>query len=182
MNIITVFLIAIGLAIDACLIAIAEGIETESTLNRALIIGIFFGGFQAIMALAGWIIGIPLQIFVSALAPWIAFILISIVGIKMIYEALTEKITNNNFEIKEIIVLAIVISIDAFVVGIAFALLSTPIILPALIIGIMAFTLSFIGFYIGDKLRFIFGREIAVLGGLLLIGIGIFILIETYWL
>ena len=146
MNIITVFLIAVGVAIDACLIAIAEGIETESTINRALIIGLFFGGFQAIMALGGWIIGIPLQIYVSALAPWIAFILISIIGIKMIYEALTEKITNNNFEIKEITILAIATSIDAFVVGIAFALLNTPILFPSLIIGIMAFTLSFIGF------------------------------------
>ncbi len=178
MNFITILLIAVGIAIDACFIAIAKGMVVESTINHALIIALLFGGLQALMALGGWILGIPLQTFVSTLAPWIAFILISIIGIKMIYNAFSDdESDNNSFKLKEIFVLAIATSIDAFVVGISFALLGTPILLPALVIGIMAFILSLVGFYIGKQVRYVFGEEIRVIGGLLLIGIGLFILI-----
>lgn len=178
MNFITILLIAVGVAIDACFIAIARGMVVESTINHALIIAILFGGFQAIMTIGGWILGTPLQTFVSTLAPWVAFILISIIGIKLIYEAFSDDESDNSgFKLKEIIVLAIATSIDAFVVGISFALLNTPILLPALIIGITAFLLSFLGFYIGKQVRYVFGEEIRILGGILLIGIGLFILI-----
>ena len=178
MNFITIFLIAIAVAIDACFIAIAKGMVVESTINRALIIALLFGGFQALMTILGWILGIPLQTLVSTLAPWVAFILISIIGIKMIYESFSDdEDDNGSFKLKEIFVLAIVTSIDAFVVGISFALLNTPILLPALTIGIVAFILSLVGFYIGKQVRYVFGEEIKFIGGLLLIIIGLFILI-----
>lgn len=180
MNFITIFLIAVGLAMDACFISITKGMVDKTTVKHALIIAIFFGGFQAIMTLGGWILGIPLQKIVSTLAPWIAFILISIIGIKMIYEAFLDDAddSNSNFSIKEIFILAIATSIDAFVVGISFALLNTPILEPAIIIGIIAFILSFIGVYVGKKLGHLFGKEIEILGGVILIGIGISILIR----
>jgi putative Mn2+ efflux pump MntP len=178
MNFILIFFIALGLAMDACFVSITKGMADKITLLHALIIAIFFGVFQALMTIGGWILGIPLQTIVSTLAPWIAFILISIVGIKMIYESISDdKEDNNDFSIKEIFILAIATSIDAFVVGISFALLNTPIITPAIIIGVTAFILSFIGVYIGKKLGHLFGKEIEIIGGVILIGIGISILI-----
>jgi manganese efflux pump family protein len=130
------------------------------------------------MTIGGWILGIPLQSIVSTYAPWIAFILISVVGIKMIYESFSnEEDSSTDFSLKEIIILAIATSIDAFVVGISFALLKTPVIEPAIIIGIVAFILSFIGVNLGKRLGHLFGKEIEIFGGVILIVIGIFILI-----
>ncbi|MGB8232615.1 MAG: manganese efflux pump, partial [Methanobacterium sp.] len=107
-----------------------------------------------------------------------AFILISVVGIKMIYESFSvEEDNNNDFSLKEITILAIATSIDAFVVGISLALLNTPVIEPAIIIGIVAFILSFIGVYIGKRIGYLFGKQIEIIGGVILILIGISILI-----
>ncbi len=180
MDFIIIFFIAVGLAMDACFVSITKGMVDKTTLEHALIIALFFGGFQAIMTIGGWILGIPLQKIVSTYAPWIAFILISIVGIKMIYESFSDDNDDNdsNFSIKEIFILAIATSIDAFVVGISFALLNTPILEPAIIIGIIAFILSFVGVYVGKKLGHLFGKEIEILGGVILIGIGISLLIR----
>jgi manganese efflux pump family protein len=179
MNFIIIFLIAVGLAMDACFVSITKGMVDKTNIKHALIIALFFGGFQGFMTIAGWIIGLPLQQIVSTLAPWIAFILISVIGIKMIYESFVEEDSEDdgNFSIKEITVLAIATSIDAFVVGISFALLNTPIIEPSIIIGVVAFILSFIGVYIGKRLGHLFGKEIEVIGGIILILIGISILI-----
>ena len=178
MNFIIIFFIAVGLAMDAFFVSITKGMVDKTNIKHALIIALFFGGFQGFMTIGGWIIGIPLQQIVSTLAPWIAFILISIIGIKMIYESYADNEDNNdNFSIKEITILAIATSIDAFVVGISFALLNTPIIEPSIIIGIFAFVLSFIGVYIGKRLGHLFGKEIEVIGGVILILIGISILI-----
>jgi putative Mn2+ efflux pump MntP len=178
MDFITIILIAVGLASDAFFVAMTKGMVIKSTVKHGLIIAILFGGFQAIMTILGWILGIPLETFVSTLAPWIAFILISAVGIKMIYESFSDdKDDNNNFYLNEIFILAIATSIDAFVVGISFALLKTPILEPFIIIGFMAFALSFIGVYLGKKLGHLFGQEIEILGGVILIGIGLYLLI-----
>ncbi|WP_048190553.1 manganese efflux pump MntP family protein [Methanobacterium sp. SMA-27] len=180
MNFIIIFFIAVGLAMDACFVSITKGMVDKTNIKHALIIALFFGGFQGFMTIGGWIIGIPLQQIVSTLAPWIAFILISIIGIKMIYESFADNEDdddNGNFSIKEITILAIATSIDAFVVGISFALLNTPIIEPSIIIGVVAFILSFIGVYIGKRLGHLFGKEIEVIGGVILILIGIYILI-----
>jgi putative Mn2+ efflux pump MntP len=179
MNFIIILLIAVGLAMDACFVSITKGMSDKTTVEHALLIATFFGGFQALMTIGGWILGIPLQSIVSTLAPWIAFILISLVGIKMIYESFSDdNDDNSDFSIKEIFILAIATSIDAFVVGISFALLNTPIIEPAIIIGAIAFILSFIGVYIGKRLGHLFGKEIEIIGGVILIGIGISILIR----
>ena len=179
MNFILIFFVAVGLAMDACFVSITKGMVDKTTVKHALIIALFFGGFQALMTIVGWILGLPLQEIVSIYAPWIAFILISIVGIKMIYESFSDDDdSDTDFSIREITILAIATSIDAFVVGISFALLNTPIIEPAIIIGIVAFILSFIGVYVGKRLGHLFGKEIEILGGVILIGIGISILIR----
>jgi len=179
MNFIIILLIAVGLAMDACFVSITKGMIDKTTVRHALVIAIFFGGFQALMTVGGWILGLPLQTIVSTYAPWIAFILISIVGIRMIYESFSDDEDNDtDFSIKEITILAVATSIDAFVVGISFALLNAPIIQPAIIIGIVAFILSFIGVYIGKRLGHLFGKEIEIIGGVILILIGISILIR----
>jgi len=179
MNFIIILLIAVGLAMDACFVSITKGMIDKTTVRHALVIAIFFGGFQALMTVGGWILGLPLQTIVSTYAPWIAFILISIVGIKMIYESFSDDEDNDtDFSIKEITILAVATSIDAFVVGISFALLNAPIIQPAIIIGIVAFILSFIGVYIGKRLGHLFGKKIEIIGGVILILIGISILIR----
>jgi len=149
----------------------------KTTVKQALIIALLFGIFQGGMTIIGWLLGIPIQNIVSKFAPWIAFILISIIGIKMIYESFQDDKQSSDFSIKELTVLAVATSIDAFVVGISFAIIKTPVLNPAIIIGVVTFILSFIGAYLGRSLGHLFGREIEILGGAILIGIGIFILI-----
>jgi putative Mn2+ efflux pump MntP len=179
MNFITIFLIAIGLASDAFVVAITKGMVIKSTVKQALIIALFFGGFEAMMIILGWIIGTSLVTFVSTWAPWIAFVLLSAIGIKMIYDSFSDDNEDNDiFSLKEIFLLAIAVTIDAFVAGITFALLKTPILEPFIIIGFTTFILSFIGVYLGKKLGHLFGQEIEILGGVILIGMGIFILIS----
>lgn len=177
MNLIIIFFIAIGLAVDACVISISKGMVHKTTVKQALTIALLFGIFQGGMTIIGWLLGIPIQNIVSTFAPWIAFILISIIGIKMIYESFLDDKPSNDFSLKEITVLAIATSIDAFVVGISFAIINTPVINPAFIIGVTTFILSFIGVYLGKRLGYLFGKEIEILGGIILIGIGVFILI-----
>jgi putative Mn2+ efflux pump MntP len=177
MNFLIIFLIAVGLAMDACVISISKGMVHKTTIKHAFFIAILFGAFQAGMTLIGWLLGIPIQNIVSTFAPWIAFILISIIGIKMIYGSfIGDDDIKSDFSIREITILAIATSIDAFVVGISFALINTPIFYPTIIIGIITFILSFIGVYLGKHLGHLFGKEIEILGGVILIGIGLFIL------
>lgn len=179
MDIISIFLIAIGLAMDAFSVSITKGLVMKSSVKHALIMALFFGVFQALMPVAGWISGIQLEAFVSTVAPWIAFILLFIIGIKMIYEGIFNDgdDENGNFSLKEIFLLAIATSIDAFLVGITFAVLKTPIIEPIVVIGVVTFVLSFIGFYIGKNIGHLFEHKIEILGGVILIGIGLKILI-----
>ena len=178
MNFITIFLIAIGLASDAFVVAITKGMAIKSTFKQALTIALVFGGFESIMILSGWIIGTSLVTFVSTWAPWIAFILLSAIGIKMIYDSFSDKEDNDIFSLKEIFLLAIAVTIDAFAAGVTFALLQTSILNPFIIVGFTTFILSFIGVYLGKKLGHLFGQEIEILGGAVLIGMGIFILIS----
>ncbi|MGB9978462.1 manganese efflux pump MntP family protein [Methanobacterium sp.] len=179
MDIISIFLIAIGLAMDAFSVSITKGLVMKSNVKHALIIALFFGVFQALMPIGGWISGIQLEAFVSSAAPWIAFILLSIIGIKMIYDGIfdDDDDKDDTFSLKEVFFLAIATSIDAFLVGITFAFLKTPIVEPILIIGIVTFILSFIGFYIGKGIGHLFEHKIEILGGLILIGIGLKILL-----
>ncbi len=181
MDLISIIFLAIGLAMDAFSVSITRGLTLKSNIKYAIIIALFFGGFQAIMPVLGWLSGMKLQIIVSTLAPWIAFLILGIIGIKMIYEGVypNKEDDFNNFSIKELFILSIATSIDAFAVGITFAILNTPIITPIVIIGIVTFILSFIGFYIGKNLGHLFENKIEIFGGLILIAIGLKILLEN---
>jgi putative Mn2+ efflux pump MntP len=183
MDLISIILLGVGLAMDAFSVSITLGITLKNfELKHALWIALFFGAFQAIMPILGWISGMQLQSLVSALAPWIAFLLLLGIGLKMIYESFKMKEEDANslkvFSFKELLLLAIATSIDAFAVGITFAFLEISIWIPVLIIGIITFILSFIGVYIGKRIGHLFERKIEIFGGLILIGIGLKILLE----
>ncbi len=182
MDFISIFFIAIGLAMDAFSVSITLGLTLKSNVKHALTIAIFFGGFQALMPVIGWISGIQLENIISTFAPIIAFILLLIIGIKMIYEGIyssDEGDESHSFSFRYLLMLSIATSIDAFAVGVTFAFLNTPIIQPALIIGIVTFALSFMGFYMGKKIGHFFEGKMEVLGGLILIGIGFKILLQN---
>ena len=143
-------------------------------IKHALIISLFFGAFQAIMPLIGWSLGVPLFNLIKEYTKWISFIILLIVGIKMIYESfkIEEIESNKNYLSKRTLVcLAIATSIDAFAVGFTFSNIS--IISPVIIIGLVTYFMSFIGVYIGNKFGYFFENKIEILGGLILIGIGI---------
>lgn len=179
-NIISIFLIAIALAMDAFSVSMTKGF-TQKHLSKSQILfyGIFFGGFQALMPILGYFCGNVISSIVESLASVIGFILLLAIGLNMIRESLSggdEEITDN-FSFKEVTLLAIATSIDAFAVGITFALLNDPILISALIIGIVAFLFSIVGVFLGRKLGDYIGDKFQILGGVILILIGIKILL-----
>ena len=182
MDILSILLIALGLAMDAFAVSIASGVIIRHIkVKNALTIAIFFGLFQAIMPVIGWLAGIGLRDFIAGFDHWIAFGLLCIIGCKMIYESFRLDTTENKIDplnIYVLLILSIATSIDALAVGLSLSFLKVAIALPAIIIGIITFLLSFLGVYIGDKIGHFFERKIELIGGLILIGIGIKILIE----
>lgn len=181
MDIFSMFFLAVGLAMDAFSVSITRGMLLKCNFKYALTIALFFGGFQALMPVLGWLAGEQLAVVVELWAPWIAFLLLFLIGGKMIYEGLFQEEDEEVcqiFSIKDILILSVATSIDAFAVGVTFAFLNTPILLPILIIGLVTFGLSFLGVYIGKKVGHLFEGKIEILGGLILIGIGLKILME----
>jgi len=182
MGIVTIIFVALGLSMDAFAVAVASGFQIKRHhLRHATRIALFFGGFQAIMPIIGWLAGTSVRNFISGFDHWIAFTLLSFIGIKMIYESLSilpdEKVRNAS-DISMLLILSIATSIDALAVGLSLSFLKINIITPAAIIGFITFILSFIGVYIGKTFGHFFERKLEIAGGLILIGIGIKILIE----
>jgi len=181
MDILSLFLIAVGLAMDAFSVSITRGMILKWNLKHAFIISLFFGGFQALMPVFGWLAGGMLAVIVTFWAPWIAFLLLLLIGSKMIYEGLFPDENEGLcqiFQMKDILILSVATSIDAFAVGVTFAFLNTNILLPVIIIGLVTFGLSFLGVYIGKKVGHLFEGKIEIIGGLILITIGLKILLE----
>ena len=179
-NLISTFLIAVALAMDAFSVSMTKGF-TQKYLTKPQIFyyGLFFGGFQFIMPIFGYIGGSVIASIVESLAPIVGFILLLAIGLNMIRESLSgddEEITDN-FSFKEVTLLAIATSIDAFAVGITIALLKDPLLISSIIIGVVAFAFSIIGIYIGKKLGDYVGDKFQILGGVILILIGIKILL-----
>ena len=165
---------------DAFSVSMTKGF-TQKHLSKSQILfyGIFFGGFQALMPILGYFCGNVISSIVESLASVIGFILLLAIGLNMIRESLSggdEEITDN-FSFKEVTLLAIATSIDAFAVGITLALLNDPILISALIIGIVAFLFSIVGVFLGRKLGDYIGDKFQILGGVILILIGIKILL-----
>ncbi|MDN7011508.1 manganese efflux pump [Methanoculleus sp. FWC-SCC3] len=177
----TTLLIAVGLAMDAFAVSISGGAAIrEGRIQWALIIGALFGGFQAGMPVLGWLAGTALASFVGTYGPWIAFLLLALIGGKMIVEAVRGDGESVRFEngATVLLLLAIATSIDALAVGVSFAVLDTPIALPATTIGIVTFAFSAAGVLLGSAFGHIMGRKAGIVGGVILVGIGLRILLE----
>ncbi len=177
----TSIFIPLGLAIDSFTIAIAAGISTEKNkLYNALKLASFFGIFQAVMPILGWFAGISLRTFITKVDHWVAFIILGLIGLKMIYGSIKkhgrqEKITLNN---NTLLILSLATSIDALIVGLGVAFLGISIFLLIITAGIVTFTLSLLGFFIGKKLTKFLQNKIGIVGGLIFIIIGTKILLE----
>jgi len=182
MNIVTIIFLAFGLAMDAFAVSVTSGLAIKKVrINNALKIAVFFGSFQAVMPLIGWLAGKSLRDYISGIDHWIVFVLLSFIGCKMIYESM--KVTSNEKKINPLnfsvlLALSIATSIDALAVGISFSLINVFFVTPIIIIGMVTFLLSFVGVYIGNKAGHFFENKIEMAGGVILIGIGIKILIE----
>lgn len=179
-NIISTFLIAVALAMDAFSVSMTKGFTQKHMTNSQIIYyGLFFGGFQFFMPILGFFCGNVIASVVESLASIIGFILLLAIGLNMIRESISsddEEITDH-FSFKEVTLLAIATSIDAFAVGITIALIKDPILISSVIIGIVAFIFSVVGVFIGRKLGNYVGDKFQIFGGVILILIGIKILL-----
>lgn len=181
MTLFNVFLIAVALSLDAAAVSAANGAHHyRMSLVKALRISLFFGLFQFFMPLIGWLIGFGLEKIISQFDHWVAFSLLSILGIKMILESLksVDEKTIDIHNIKILFLLSVATSIDALVVGMTFALLPINIWLAVAIIGLTTFVISFFSIYIGKKCGEQWGRKAEIVGGLVLVLIGIRILLD----
>lgn len=182
MEFITIILLAIGLSMDAFAVAVSSGlIIPNANRSHGLKIAFFFGSFQTIMPLVGWLAGLRLRALIGAVDHWIAFGLLAFIGGKMIYEAFTlpkEEKTIDPTHLKTLLLLSVATSIDALAVGLTFALLNTPLIPAVLIIGCTTFIISGAGVYLGKRWGAYAGKYVELIGGLILITIGVKILLE----
>ena len=179
-------LLGVGLAMDAFAVSICKGLAMRKVNKKqAVIIALFFGGFQAIMPVIGWLLCKGFQTYIEAFDPWIAFALLAFIGVKMIIETLREKEDDVVIEemdppldMKEMLMLAIATSIDALAVGISLAALDRPIVESAAIIGVVTFVISIIGVYIGKFFGNRYKKRAELTGGIILVLIGVKILCE----
>jgi len=182
MVLLTVMLTAIGLAMDCLAVSMSCGITMNNFGRRdALRLGIFFGGFQSMMALLGWLGGTGFSGRIEAFDHWIAFGLLLIIGLKMIHEAFGDEDDCKNLDIRNLrilIVLSIATSIDALAIGISYAFLHMPIIMPVILIGLVSLIFAITGSTLGKRLGERFGKRMEIIGGIILIGLGIKILAE----
>ena len=175
-----------GLAMDAFAVSICKGLAMRKVNKKqAVIIALFFGGFQAIMPVIGWLLCKGFQTYIEAFDHWIAFALLAFIGMKMIIETLSEKEEDIVVEkmdppldMKEMFMLAIATSIDALAVGISLAALDRPIVESATIIGVVTFIISIVGVYIGNFFGNRYKKRAELAGGIILVLIGVKILCE----
>ena len=179
-------LLGVGLAMDAFAVSICKGLAMRKVNKKqAVIIALFFGCFQEIMPVIGWLLCKGFQTYIEAFDHWIAFALLAFIGVKMIIETLREKEDDVVIEemdppldMKEMLMLAIATSIDALAVGISLAALDRPIVESAAIIGVVTFVISIIGVYIGKFFGNRYKKRAELTGGIILVLIGVKILCE----
>lgn len=179
---VTVGLMSVGLAADALAVSLTSGLLIKRIhLNKALKIALFFGFFQTLMPLLGWLTGLGVREFISAIAPWVAFFLLTGLGAKMIYEALTEEEENpfNPLDNVTLFGLAIATSIDALFAGLGLSVIKMSLPLIVTTIGLVTFFLCFLGVFIGHRFGNLFQDKVEIVGGLILIALGTKILVET---
>jgi len=182
MKLITITIIAVGLAMDAFAVSIVSGAAYKQLkLRHSLRIALFFGGFQTFMPLIGSLAGLSIKKYTAGFDHWIAFVLLSAVGAKMIYESTKISSAYKSLDPSNIfvlLVLSVATSIDALAVGVTLSLITNSIIAAVIIIGIVTFAMSYLGVSIGRKFGHFFESKIEALGGIFLIALGLKILIQ----
>lgn len=184
MDLVTIIVIAVGLAMDAFAVSIVSGsVYQQLHVRHALRMAVFFGGFQAIMPLIGSLAGMSVKDYIADYDHWVAFGLLAAVGGKMIYESFKIESAEKNFDpsnVLVLLVLALATSIDALAIGVTLSLIVSSITVAVIIIGLVTFVLSYLGVFIGKKIGHFFENKIEAFGGLILIGLGIKILFEHF--
>ena len=181
MGLIELFLIAVGLSMDAFAVSVCKGLAMpKCTFKKAAIVGLWFGGFQALMPAIGYILGAQFQEAIASIDHWIAFVLLALIGGNMIHEALDndEEEADASLDVKTMFLLAVATSIDALAIGITFAFLKVNIIPAGWFIGIVTFIISFAGVKIGNVFGARYKNKAEIVGGVILILLGLKILLE----
>lgn len=181
MDLFTLFILAVGLSMDAFAVSICKGLAMKkATKKDMLTVGVWFGGFQALMPAIGYLLGSTFKDKITAIDHWIAFILLGLIGANMIKEALSkeEENTSSSLKFKDMFMLAIATSIDALAVGITFSFLNVNIIFAVTFIGITTFVISAVGVKIGNIFGTKYKSKAEITGGVILILLGFKILFE----
>lgn len=181
MDLIELFLIAVGLSMDAFAVSVCKGLAMpKCTFKKAAIVGLWFGGFQALMPAIGYILGAQFQETIASIDHWIAFVLLALIGGNMIREALVddEEEADASLDVKTMFLLAVATSIDALAIGITFAFLKVNIIPAVCFIGSVTFIISFAGVKIGNVFGARYKNKAEIVGGVILILLGLKILLE----
>ena len=180
MELITVLLLAVGLAMDAFAVSICKGLSTKNVRREHMVVtGLYFGGFQALMPLAGYLLGSRFQSMIQRVDHWIAFVLLALIGANMVRESQGEaEHLDDSFTPGTMLPLAVATSIDALAVGVTFAFLNVRIIPAAALIGVTTFALSAIGMRLGNVFGARYQARAELAGGIVLILMGVKILLE----
>lgn len=181
MDLFTLFTLAVGLSMDAFAVAVCKGLAMKRvSVRKAAVIGLWFGGFQAFMPVAGYFLGIRFKAGIAAIDHWIAFVLLGFIGGNMIKESFSEEEeeTDDGLSVKTMLPLAIATSIDALAVGVTFAFLEVDMIAAVSFIGITTFILAVLGVKAGNVFGIRYKSKAERFGGIVLIILGIKILLE----
>jgi putative Mn2+ efflux pump MntP len=182
MKLVTILFIAVGLAMDAFAVSVVTGsVYKEFKVRHALRMALFFGGFQALMPVIGFLAGLGLTNYIASYDHWVAFALLFFVGGKMVYESFQIEAAEKDRDpsnLPVLLLLSFATSIDALAVGITLSLLKAPIALAVTLIGLITFVLSYCGVYLGKRFGHLFESKAEILGGLVLIAIGVKIVVE----
>lgn len=182
MSIVSVILTAIGLAMDAFAVSLTVGmaVKDEEKNKIAIKCGIYFGIFQGVMPLIGWALGIRFTRYIQKVDHWIAFVLLCLIGVKMIADSLKSKEEEEvqEYSNKTFVILAVATSIDALAIGVTFAFLKINIISSVIIIAVITFVFSVAAVYLGKVIGCFIKNKAGILGGIILIIMGIKILLE----
>ena len=181
----SVLLIGVSLSMDAFAISVTNGLTLKNfNIRHALLMGLYFGGFQFLMPLIGCLLGSTVSGYVSAFGPYISFGLLAFIGGKMVLDNIKPGCPEDEddgmltLSHKRLFVMAVATSIDALAVGVSFAFMEIKLIPSCILIGCTTFTISFFGALLGSKIPGISGRRAGIIGGIVLIGIGIKLLLE----
>ena len=180
MGFVELFLIAVGLSMDAFAVSVCKGLSVKKVgVKHAALAGLYFGGFQFLMPVIGYLLGFRFESVIETVDHWVAFVLLAFIGGNMIKESFGKaEELNDDFGVKTMLLMAVATSIDALAVGITFAFLEVQILPAAGLIGVTTFLLSFAGIYIGNVFGARYKSKAELAGGIILVLIGVKILLE----